>query len=251
MKITFLALLLSILYFSGLAQVSKVPCSLKSQSRLEIRLGANGRFITSSSIPEVETNVGFNPSATLTLPLKLVRNNYLFTKLILGGSYNNFGFKQIENGQVTSANAIVVSDSYTNIYAGIGLGKALLKKFKKGNFLRVPISLNVIYFPTVEVSSDNQFIPIFNQDYSSQSSVNYDDKTNFSLVPEIAIEYHFSNDRCLSWSLGIYYSRGVNIAHEGEISILRANGDIVSQSFEVPYSTFGVSFGYGIFRSKN
>ncbi len=234
-----------------LDEYHKITCDLDRHSKLEIRLGSSERFISKPIADEYKTLYGFNGSLHLTLPFKIYDKNYFFTKLIFGGSTNNVLFMELDPGSSAIGVPIVSGGSiYANIYGGVGLGKHFIKVFKNNSFLRIPVSLNVIYFPFIEGSSDNEFLPLMGLDYQFDIEANYEDKYNFSIVPEVAAEYHFTLPNCTSWSIGAYYSRGINIAHEGSIAIQRANGEVVSQTFRKPYNTFGFSLGYSIYREK-
>jgi len=229
---------------------SKINCEIEKQSRIEIRAGVNEKFIQSPIVSEYSTPLGFSPSVHLTIPVK-IRDSYFFTKLIFGGSINNVVFKDISPGFIDRVPTFASGTIYSNVYTGIGFGKHIIKPLKNKAFLSIPISLNCIYFPYVEVSGNEGFQPLPNIDYQFDVIANYADKTNFSLVPEIAVDYHFILNGCKSYSIGLYYSRGINVAHEGSIAIKKVNGEEFSQSFKKSFNTFGISFGYGIFKSKN
>jgi hypothetical protein len=143
------------------------------------------------------------------------------------------------------------TDIYENVYAGIGIGKQITKKFKNNTFLRIPISLNLIYLPFVETFEEEGFMQVPFREYSFNIENNLNNKANFSIVPEISIEYHIPFYGCYSLSLGIFYSRGFSNAYEGSIAIQRVNGEIVNESFGKPFNSFGFSIGYGIYRAKN
>jgi len=236
---------------SSIQKEDLTKCEIQKQSRLEIRLGASDRFISSPVAQEFTTSYGFSPSIHLTLPLRFNNENYLFTKLIFGGSLNNVAFMDKSPGYQDRIPVLSTGEIYSNIYAGLGFGKHFIKVFKNNkSFLRIPLSLNVIYFPSVEEFGVDGFQPLMDLEYQFDIESNIGDKTNFSLVPEIAVEYHFVLNGCRSYSFGLYYSRGINIAHEGFVAIQRANGEEISQTYSKPFNSYGVSFSYGIFRAK-
>jgi len=65
-------------------------------------------------------------------------------------------------------------------------------------------------------------------------------------VPEVAVEYHFSLRGRTFMSFGVHYSRGVNNVYEGEVEVQKANGEILTQSYSRPFSSFGLSFGISL-----
>ncbi len=225
-------------------------CEIQKQSRLEIRLGASDRFISSPIVPEYTASFGFSPGVHLTLPIRLKKENYIFTKLIFGGSTNSVVFRDKSPGYQNRPSVISGGDLYSNIYAGLAIGKHFIKEFKNKSFLRIPVSLNVIYFPFVEVFGPDGFRPLIAIDYQFDIESNIGDKTNFSLAPEVAAEYYFILNGCRSYSVGLYFTRGINVAHEGFVAIQRVNGETFSQEFSKPFNSYGVSFSYGIYRAK-
>ncbi len=255
MKYFFLILLLFTLFRLNFVscQVSQnsgiFECNLKKQARIELRIGGNERFFNKDLIPETLPIIGFNPSIHLTLPIKFKSKYYLYSKFIFGRSINNIHFNEI--GVTRSRIGINGTDLYSNIYVGTGIGSHFIKHLKNNSFIRIPISLNVIYFPFVETFSEEGFSPVPFRDYFVDIENNLDDRTNFSLTPELSFEYHFSLMGCTSFSLGMYYSRSFNTTYEGEVAIQRANGEIIRESFNKPFSSFGISISYGIFRLRN
>ncbi len=249
MKLHYCIVLLCFISNFAFAQESSDLCNKDRQSRLEVRLGGNERFIKDPIIPEYNSLTGFSPSVHLSLPFKISTSNYLQFKLIFGGSINNLNFNEVVNGSAVDNNISSRREIYSNTYVGVGLGKGFTLFEKENSFMRIPLSLNLIYIPTVEIISDG-FIEVPLRNYEVDSTANYDDETNFSIVPEISAEYHFLSNGCTSFSIGLYYSRGINTVYEGEVRIRRADGEEFEQSYSKPFNSFGISFGYGIFRAK-
>jgi len=247
MKLITLTLILSFIFYDSIAQEIQNEGNIKRQSRLEIRIGASERFVANPIIPEYNTLIGFHPSIHLTLPIRIPEDQFILSKLIFGGTINNIEFNQNTNGIYRGGTTTTI---YDNIYVGFGLGYAMNKKFSNGSFLRFPISLSGIYYPYVEISKEPGTQPVPGRDYEVEINSNYDEELNISIVPEIAMEYHFKNDFSRSFNIGVYYSRGFYTTYRGEIILQRANGERFSQSFSKPFNAFGISFGYGLYRKK-
>ena len=224
--------------------IDKKYCNIQRMSSLTARLGASDRFITSPNNDFYKTPNGFNASGHLTLPFKLNPKFYLLLKAAAGGSINPIKF-QLENSEHGT-------DLYSNLYLGLGMGKAFIwQPYKKNeSFVAVTPFINVIYLPYVEEFKDEN-LSLPGTDYLFDANNNLSDKSNFSIVPEIKIDYHFKFYGCNSLSLGLYYSRGISNAFVGDVWIQYPDGEVSTQSYKKPFTAYGLAIGYNIFNKKD
>lgn len=231
-------------------QEDKLNCQLERQSRINLQIGFSDPLYSRLSIPETLPLTGVTFGVEAAFPWR-VKERFFFTNFKFGRVNYNVHFNDLSIGASQSRLSRNSTDIYENVYAGIGIGKQITKRFKNNTFLRIPISLNLIYLPFVETFGEDGFNLVPFGEYSFDIQNNLDNKANFSIVPEISIEYNIPFYGCYSFNLGIYYSRGFSTAYEGSIAIQRVNGDIVKESFQKPFTSFGLSVGFGIYRAKN
>jgi len=224
--------------------IDKKYCNIQKMSSLTARLGASDRFITSPNNDFYKTPNGFNASGQLTLPFMLNPKFYLLFKAAVGGSINPIKFQLEENSEHGT-------DLYSNLYLGLGLGKAFIWQPHKKNesFVAITPFVNVIYFPFVEEFKDED-LRLAGTDYLFDANNNLSDKNNFSIVPEIKIDYHFKFYGCNSISLGLYYSRGISNAFVGDVWIKDPDGEVSTHSYKKPFTAYGLAIGYNIFNRK-
>jgi len=225
--------------------IEKKYCNIGRKSTLSIHLGASNRLFTNPENEFYKSTYGFNPSANLTLPIKLKPKFYLRFKASFGGNINMIRFQFAENSSGST-------DLYSNYYMGFGLGKAFIWQPHKENesFITITPFFKLIYFPNAE-RWKNENLSLLGTDYLFDSNNNLSDNSNFSFVPEIKIDYHFKFYGCNSLSVGLYYSRGINNAYIGDIWIQSPDGEVTTQSYKKPFTAYGVAIGYNIFNRKD